>query len=140
MRAWATLCAAAAFVAGTVGYAAAEQSIVQIGAGWSAGVPFGFDAITTTTVEIRATEEPGAVAEVHYRNAPINDSATDDGRYTIAWNGIDVVIFYDHDFGGNSADRIVIFPSDGLTCRPSCELLLQEASQDTIYLIESATS
>lgn len=143
MRGWySTLVAAAAFAL-PVSYAAAD-SIVQIGGGFPPpGRAFGnYHPIFSTTVEIRATERPGAVAEVHYRNAAVNQSESDDGWYQADWNGIAIDFYFDHNAYANghvgSEDLVTVIPPDWLYCEPSCEMLLHESTEDTIYLVEES--
>ena len=89
-----------------------------------------------TTVEIRETDEPGAVAELYYRNRAVNDSASDDRTHLGHFEGLDYEVRFDHDVGGASRDGIYVTPPEGYTCKPSCELLLHEGLDGVLYIID----
>lgn len=85
-----------------------------------------------TTVTLRPTSEPGALAEVVMHNAEVNWSG-DDGDYTLTIPGLTVAAAFQWDAEGQS-DRITITPPDGIACAPSCVLTVPEGEFGAVYL------
>lgn len=88
-----------------------------------------------TTVTIQPTTEPGAIAEIIFRNISVNSPA-DEGTQEIDLNGLTVAVT----FGWNiiaDQDQIIVTPPDGVICEPrSCELTIPEDDTGTLYLKE----
>ncbi|MEM1129295.1 MAG: hypothetical protein AAGH83_02120 [Pseudomonadota bacterium] len=74
------------------------------------------DSIMRSTVEITPTDEPGAVAEIHFHNTGTHMRG-DNGRYTVERDGLSVDIEFTWNAVGQS-DRIRIFPPDGYVALP----------------------
>ena len=90
-----------------------------------------------TTVTLRETSQPGAVAEVVMHNAEVNWPG-DNGVYPLDMPGlsVDVAFRWDADEVGG-ADQITVTPPDGMTCEPeTCVLTIPEGESGTLYLIE----
>lgn len=90
-------------------------------------------AIGQTWVEIRDTDEPGAVAEIEFSNAPINGSA-DNRTYSMEWDGTVTQVRFTWNAGPGGADAIEIIPPPGHACLPECYALVQEGGQKVIYI------
>lgn len=90
--------------------------------------------ISGTTVILRDTTQPGAVAEVEMRNIATN-SDHDDGAYGLTHGDIDLWLTFRWNSGLAGADSIHVEPPDGLICEPSsCVLELLEGNSGTLYL------
>lgn len=112
-----------------VGPAAAQESV-------SIGVPSAY--LGTTYVLLRETEEPGAVAELFFYNVDVNDP-TDEGSYTVEWNGITVSVLFHHNVAVAGQDSIDIFPPPGLVAIPPT-LTLLEGYGDIVYFYPEGMS
>ena len=99
-------------------------------------LPDGTEVYNQSSVEIRATDQAGAVAELFFRNRAVNDSMTDDRTHIGHFEGLDYTIRFDHDVNGQSRDGIYVTPPAGYRCEPSCEMLLHEGADGTMYIID----
>jgi hypothetical protein len=70
-----------------------------------------------TVVRLDATEAPGAVAEVLFHNAEVNQPH-DAGGYAVTREGLTVDLRFEFNVDGGGADRIVILPPDGYIAIP----------------------
>ena len=113
-------------------------SRLYIGEAFASDIPHP-GRIVTTYVQVSPPTVPGTVAEVYYQNAPINDSVSDDGTYDMEWNGLDIIIVFDHD-AVDGHDEVQVVPPDGLICKPSCTMLVPEGEFDRVHLVENVSS
>lgn len=86
-----------------------------------------------TWVEIRETDEPGAVAEIEFVNAPINSGA-DNKVYRLEWSGIVTQVRFLWNAGAGGADGIEIIPPSGYDCLPECRAVVMEGYNAMIYI------
>ena len=112
-----------------VGPAAAQESV-------SIGAPSTY--LGTTYILLRETEEPGAVAELLFHNADVNDP-TDEAPYTVVLNGLTVTVRFYHNVGPGGPDRIEVFPPPGIAAVPP-SLTLMEGYGDIVYFYPEGMS
>lgn len=87
--------------------------------------------IKGTVITLGPTDYPGADAQVHIDNQPMNDER-DNGTFVLDFDGLSVdTTFIWHP----GADEILIIPPDGYICVPSCSRLIEETFNWTIYLM-----
>lgn len=84
-----------------------------------------------TIATIRATTEPGAVAEILYINDDVN-SAADNGVQTLTLGSLTVEVTFTWDAEGGS-DRIMVTPPDGYMAVPDT-LTLPEDGRGTLLI------
>lgn len=111
------------------GPVAAQESV-------SIGVPSAY--LGVTYVLIRETEEPGAVAELFFYNADVNDP-TDEDAYTVVLGEMSVTVRFYHNVGPGGPDRIEVFPPSGIAAYPP-SLTLMEGYGDIVYLYPEGMS
>jgi hypothetical protein len=85
-----------------------------------------------TVVRLDATEAPGAVAELSFHNAEVNQPE-DAGGYTVTRDGLTVTVEFEFNVDGGGADRIVILPPDGYIAIPDT-LTLPEGQRGTALI------
>ena len=89
-----------------------------------------------TTITLRPSTEPGALAEVHFDNRNVN-GPTDSGEYSLTMDGLALLFRFDWNADGND-DAITVQPPEGVTCKPtSCVLSLPEDTEGTIWLYDA---
>jgi hypothetical protein len=86
-----------------------------------------------TVVTLRATDAPGAVAEVHIHDAYVNNPG-DDGDYTLTWNGLLVVVSFT--YSGAGADMFVVTPPAGYMAVPPHALVPEHESEVILIYVE----
>lgn len=84
-----------------------------------------------TIATIRATTEPGAVAEIVYVNDDVNSSA-DNGVQMLTLGSLTVEVTFTWDADGGS-DRITVAPPDGYMAVPDT-LTLQEGTEGRLLI------
>lgn len=92
----------------------AQQSIV-IGA---------YDPSGVTSVLLRETDEPDALAELIFYNANVN-IPSDNGDYIVEFEDITVKVTFEINVGPGGPDKIIITPPPGMYAEPS-EITLME--------------
>ncbi|MFN3646261.1 MAG: hypothetical protein ACK4S2_07065 [Gemmobacter sp.] len=90
--------------------------------------------IMGSSVTLRATDRPGALAEVEFVNDPSNGSG-DDGLYLLAHGGLEIDARFRWNADGDD-DRIEVLPPPGITCDPDCTLTVPEGSSGMLWLID----
>lgn len=86
-----------------------------------------------TYVELGPPTRGDAVATLAFRNIGVNNGR-DEGQYTVEWNGLDVIVFFDWDADGSS-DQIEVTPPQGYRADPPL-LALPEESAGEVQIIE----
>lgn len=90
--------------------------------------------LSGTTITLRATDHPGAEAEIVMRNLPVN-GPHHNGRYVLAWDGMVVEIRFAWNLGPGGADAIIATPPQHLVCEPAdCVLAVPEGATGTLWL------
>lgn len=87
----------------------------------------------TSFIEIRESDEPGAVAEVEFKNEMVN-SAFDDGDYALTWDGVTVIVRFQYNADAYGSDRIIITPPAGYACWPDCDVIVPERFSKIIII------
>lgn len=91
--------------------------------------------LSGSTVTLRGSEMPGALAEVMFDNVNRN-GPHDEGVTTLTWGGIEVEVSFHWNVNDDSDDAIVIVPPEGVICVPSCELVLKEGYSGVVTLFD----
>ena len=86
-----------------------------------------------TTVTLRPSHQPGAVAEIIFDNRSVN-GRFHEGEYTLTLDGLTVSFTFDWDTGTSTHDAITVTPPAGVICGPSCTLTLAEGDTGTLWL------
>lgn len=89
--------------------------------------------ISGSYFELRPTIEPGAVAELHFRNAPTNGQADERAERTLSLGNVSVVIVFDWDVSVIGEDAVTITTDADHFSHP--EVLTVRESRDGIALI-----
>lgn len=98
-------------------------------------VPALADTVTLkgSTVTLRPTERPGALAEVEFYNDPSN-YLDDNGEHVLTLDGLEVGLRFTWNVSGDD-DRIELTPPEGVICDPrDCALSLAEGDTGVVYL------
>ena len=91
--------------------------------------------LSGTTITLRDTVEPGAIAEVYMDNRSVNSPA-DEKTTTLTLNGLDVVVSFFWNVEGD-ADQVTVVPPDGYACKPTtCEMTIPEDETGKVLIIE----
>ena len=91
-------------------------------------------SLSGTIVTMRDSHEPGALAEVHMRNSPVNGTR-DERAFTLSHRGLTVGAEFDWDADATGADALTLTPPDGVLCVPAaCVLVLPEHEEGAITL------
>ena len=89
-----------------------------------------------TSITLRPSAEPGALAEVHFDNRNVN-GPSDSGEYSLTMDGLALRFRFDWNADGNH-DAITLQPPEGVACKPaSCVLSLPEDTEGTIWLYDA---
>lgn len=89
--------------------------------------------LSGTTVTLRPSDVPGAVAELFFDNRDIN-GPQDERSDVLAIPGMAVDLRFDWDADGG-ADAIIVTPPNGIICQPStCVLVIPENETGTMTL------
>ena len=91
-----------------------------------------------TVVRIQPTEEPGAVAEIRYDNAEINNPG-DVGSYSVTLDGITVQLDFGFNVAPGGQDSITVTPPPGFIAIPET-LTLPEGGSGVVYLYAEGMS
>jgi hypothetical protein len=90
-------------------------------------------ALKGSTVTLRPTERPGAMAEVEFYNDASNWQ-DDNGDHVLALDGLEVGLQFTWNAAG-SDDRIELTPPEGVICDPrDCTLDLPEGQAGVVHL------
>lgn len=87
-----------------------------------------------SSVELHAPEEPGAIATLTFHNQEVHNS---DERFTLTWNGIDVVVFFDWQFQDTAAEQVCALPPDGMVAIPEC-ITVDEKGTESLSIFAAA--
>jgi hypothetical protein len=90
--------------------------------------------IMGSSVTLRDTAQPGALAEVEFVNDPSN-GAQDDGGHDLAHGGLTVHARFTWNAAGDD-DRVDLTPPDGVICLPDCSLTLPEGEVGVVHLYD----
>lgn len=83
--------------------------------------------------EMRATEKPGAVAELHFRNMATNGGQDEGAERTLTLGHVSIVITFDWDVSVIGEDAVTITTDDNHFAHP--ETLTVREMQDGLALI-----
>jgi hypothetical protein len=87
-----------------------------------------------TTITLQPATRPGAVAEVVMRNVEVN-GAFDEGQAVLGIAGMRVVVAFDWNRDGGTADAVTVTPPEGIVCLPlSCLLVVPEGATGVLHL------
>lgn len=88
---------------------------------------------------VRPSEEPGAVAEVVFKNEEVNNFQVDE--FSLAIGTLDVQIRLDVHLAPNAPDTVTVIPPDGYIAIPE-QMTVDEGSTGiiTIYSMETPSS
>lgn len=91
--------------------------------------------IAGSMVSLTPSDQPGIIAETHFRNHPTN-APENNGHYTLTLDGLTVDLTFTWNVAGD-ADRIVVTPPDGVLCDPSdCTMEVPENGFGFVLLYE----
>ena len=93
--------------------------------------------IEPSSVVIRPTNRPGAVAEIEFHNVDINGPDDTGDTETITFGGISAEVTFGFNVDAAGADSITVEPPDGVVCVPSCTATIMERTSATIYLYDN---
>lgn len=85
-----------------------------------------------TFATIKATNEPGAVAEIIFNNVDVNGAA-DNGTKELSLGTLTVEVTFTWDAAAGGADRITVAPPDGYMAIPDT-LTLQEGTEGRLLI------
>lgn len=90
-------------------------------------------ALKGSTVTLRPTERPGALAEVEFYNDNSN-WRDDNSDHVLTLNGLQVGLRFTWNAAGDD-DRIELTPPEGVICEPrDCALTLPEGDTGVVHL------
>lgn len=93
-------------------------------------------AVNSTTIRLRPTERPGAVAEVIVRNVADNDA--DAAGIILTLGGMSVGVDFDWQHNPAGDDAIRVTPPEGIACLPvDCVLIVPEGDDGTLWLFSA---
>lgn len=90
-----------------------------------------------SSVIMRQTNRPGAVAEIEFNNVDINGPDDTGDTETITYNGISAEVTFGFNVDATGADSITVEPPEGFVCVPSCTAAIMERTSATIYLYDN---
>lgn len=96
------------------------------------------DDEAVTWVEIRESTEPGASAEVEFRNRPVN-VGSHNGVYALTWDGVTISVTFEWNVGALGEDRAIITPPMGYDCWPACEITAPEGGGEIVFLFPAVS-
>lgn len=97
------------------------------------------DSVTVSgsTVQMQASERPGAVAEIILRNILTNGPQDTGQSFDLTHGGLTVSATFTWDIGLTGDDAVTVEPPEGIICVPSdCVLIVREMDTGTLWLFD----